>query len=446
MEKLDILDREKFVNDLLCMIENISDNKSSTCFALNGEWGCGKSFVLDMFDEKLEQKSDNKYFVIRYNCWKNDYYVEPLEAIATKMVKLIEEKIEALSSDKRKRENFSNIKGAAITVLNDVIKSRTGINAIKTYRVFKGEEDNIGGNEKQGYDYYIALDGAIDKLREALSGLALEQTVIIIVDELDRCLPEYAIKVLERLHHLTEEVKNIITIVAIDKKQLMSSVKHAFGFEHPEKYLEKFIHFEIKLDNGVASDKILEKYKTYLDLFDKEVFPFEDSVEEYFKEIFRGIGARTQEQIIQKAMLVHKLLFADRKDYSFMCMELLLVAVAFVYYENADSFKRVLGVRNLNPDFEFPTSKNKSSLVNFFEEKIQKLISLRILCQSIRPNVYVITGIGLYSAIIYMWDLLYAENANNAIVVESRCQTVYDVVTKNQEDLKKFNEMIQMMR
>lgn len=56
------------MDDLLRVMENISDNKASTCFALNGAWGSGKSFVLDMFEEKLgqiqsEETSTDKYFI-----------------------------------------------------------------------------------------------------------------------------------------------------------------------------------------------------------------------------------------------------------------------------------------------------------------------------------------------------------------------------------------------
>ena len=66
MDKLDILQRDEFVKQLERMIENISANKSSTCFAINGKWGCGKTFVLDMLQEKLEAKqneetADNRY-------------------------------------------------------------------------------------------------------------------------------------------------------------------------------------------------------------------------------------------------------------------------------------------------------------------------------------------------------------------------------------------------
>ena len=48
MDKLDILNRDEFVEQLVRLVENISENKTSTCFAINGAWGSGKSFVLDM--------------------------------------------------------------------------------------------------------------------------------------------------------------------------------------------------------------------------------------------------------------------------------------------------------------------------------------------------------------------------------------------------------------
>ena len=48
MDKLDILNRDKFVEQLVRLVENISDNKTSTCFAIDGKWGTGKSFVLRM--------------------------------------------------------------------------------------------------------------------------------------------------------------------------------------------------------------------------------------------------------------------------------------------------------------------------------------------------------------------------------------------------------------
>ena len=64
MDKLDILQRDEFVKQLERMIENISENKVSTCFAINGKWGSGKTFVLDMLQERLEENKANKLLII----------------------------------------------------------------------------------------------------------------------------------------------------------------------------------------------------------------------------------------------------------------------------------------------------------------------------------------------------------------------------------------------
>ena len=68
MDKLDVLNRDTFVEQLVRLMNNLSDNKSSTCFAINGAWGCGKSFLLDIFEERLgeiqsENTSKDKYLL-----------------------------------------------------------------------------------------------------------------------------------------------------------------------------------------------------------------------------------------------------------------------------------------------------------------------------------------------------------------------------------------------
>lgn len=455
MNKIDILNRDKFVDDLLRIMENISDNKASTCFALNGIWGSGKSFVLDIFEEKLgqiqsEETFTDKYFIIRYNSWQYDYYEEPLVAIVATMISTIEEKTKLFPDCKEKREILGMLKAAGVSLLslgNAVVKEKTGMDFQKAYEtVLKGKKDGAEAYEKiHEYDVYFGFNKVMDELIALLQELAEKYTVVIIVDELDRCLPEYAIKILERLHHLTENNNNTIMIITVDKKQLMSSVKQIFGFESPEKYLEKFFNFEIKLDYGMPSEKIVEKYAAYIDLFDKEIFPFDDSLEECLQNIFKDIDIRTQEQIIKKVMLTHKLLYIDKKDYSFMCMELILAVMLFIYNEDAKFLEETVDMDNLEGVFTSSKGKSELTFLNFFKEKFEQISFKSGHTFKDEPRSYVLPSkSSLYGAIIFTWYWMHGKNKNT--VIQHTKGDSYEVISKNYEELKKFVETINMMR
>lgn len=455
MSEIDILNREEFVESLFNLTENISNNQSSICFALNGEWGIGKSFVLNMFEEKLDsvqspETCNNKYFVIRYNSWKYDYYNEPLVAIVATMISTIEDKTKLFPESERKQEILGMLKAIGVSLLsigNNVIREKTGLDFQKAYQVVsKGKNDGNDTYAKEhNYDVYFGFNKVLDKLVKLIQSLEEMYTVVIIVDELDRCIPEYAVKVLERLHHLIEQTNNTITIISIDKKQLMSSVKQIFGFDNPEKYLEKFFSFEIKLDYGKRSAKIVEKYSSYIELFDKEKFQFDDSIEECLQNIFNEIDIRTQEQIISKVMLAHKLLYKDKKDYSFMCMELILGVIVFVYNENEGFFKKTVNLECLEKVFLSLDRKTIPSFANFFTEKFKHIrFETRREFRDELLSYILCTKNSLYGAILYTWYWLH--EIDSYTIIKHFMGDSYTVISKNHEDLKKFIETIKMMR
>ena len=210
MNKLDILNRGDFIERLLKLIENISSNKSSTSFAINGTWGCGKSFVLELFQERLEQIQSEethteKYFVVRYNSWKFDYYEEPLVAIVSTMIAAIEEKTKLFPDSKEKSEMLGMLKAtgvALLSIVNGAVKEKTGLDFQRAYGIIKsGEKEGAAAYESEhDYDVYFGFNKMIAKLAELLEGISRDYTIVFIVDELDRCIPEYAVKVLSLIH------------------------------------------------------------------------------------------------------------------------------------------------------------------------------------------------------------------------------------------------------
>lgn len=80
---------------------------------------------------------------------------------------------------------------------------------------------------------------------------------------------------------------------------------------------------------------------------------FDESVEECMQNIFKDIDIRTQEQIVKKVMLTHKLLYSDKKDYSFMCMELILAVMLFVYNDGVGFLQKTIDMHNFENVFTF---------------------------------------------------------------------------------------------
>lgn len=348
-EKIDILNRERFINRVLELTYKISENEGNMTFAINGEWGCGKTFVLEKIQEKLEKNKN--FLVIPYNCWKYDYYEEPLIAIVAALIDFCESKkvIDKETIIALKRIIVTLIEVAVPTTAAAIIDYRAGVIAavINVFVAAWGRIKNFLNKTKDDienahkYDNYYNFNKVLSELQEQLRKLSKEHTIVFFVDELDRCLPEYTVKVLERLHHVSEDVPNMITILALDKKRLKHTVGSIFGYRSADNYLKKFIRCELSLDNGIQnSQKFFDKFSKFYDKFDASKYQGldENKTEQFLKIVFQSIDIRSQELIIEKASIVHDLSFGTEKpDLTVMYMEL-FYSVLWYHYKTKSIF------------------------------------------------------------------------------------------------------------
>lgn len=50
---IDYLQRKQNIENITTVIDNLSRLKTSSTFAIDGQWGCGKTFLLDLLEEEL---------------------------------------------------------------------------------------------------------------------------------------------------------------------------------------------------------------------------------------------------------------------------------------------------------------------------------------------------------------------------------------------------------
>ena len=138
--KRDLLNRDRYNDFLINLVDLLSKDGESHSFAIDGKWGNGKSWVLDKFERRLQGISEDddletakgNYFVFHYNAWENDFYDEPLVAILS----IIINKLNALN----KSENFvKGLKKEAVDIckstLNKLTETLTGVNIFNIFKV-----------------------------------------------------------------------------------------------------------------------------------------------------------------------------------------------------------------------------------------------------------------------------------------------------------------------
>lgn len=286
----DILERLAYRVDAVSAEENV-------CVSLNGAWGSGKTFILEKFESKLRgDNNKDKYLVVKYDAWKNNFYSDPLIAILfcifdelegqvrhgetkrahrnqkkqaeksqtgeekdcqndnvqkNKVKKLIKKVIKEISNntvdiasllcDKiGKLNGWASIVAVTAEIIKSIIKQAT-------YKTLDHEK----------FDDFKSYQSLLNEAKGTLNALTSQKNkyrkkLVILVDEIDRCLPSEQMLILERLHHLFD-IKNCAVIVALNEAAVVNGYNKQFiengteQFSDGNMYLRKFFDYEVKV-------------------------------------------------------------------------------------------------------------------------------------------------------------------------------------------------------
>lgn len=248
--------RNQYIATFLEMLDNVDDN--FTIF-INGDWGTGKTFLVKQIytlltyynkyisDEVIKYKSQletilqrenfkdlklEKNFVpIYYNAWNNDSHIDPINSLIFNIIK--EHNI--LKDYQKETADVIDKIASVLDVAN--IWSNGSIKELVS--TFKG---------KDTIPEITTMENLKDTLNLLLDKLLVEHgdKLVIFIDELDRCNPIYAIKLLERIKHFFDH-ENIIFIFSVNVNELTNTISNYYGQNFDShRYLNKF--FDISID------------------------------------------------------------------------------------------------------------------------------------------------------------------------------------------------------
>lgn len=257
----DIFGRDQFSGGLLNLFESSDD---PLVVALDEKWGTGKT----VFARRLEKRAEREGFkAVYFDAFKRDYDPDVFIALSAELLATIP----ANARDKPSLRESAKAVGKTIgkLALKGGIRLLTAgaINAADVGDAAEEAANEIGNLAEAELDALIdrrldsarLADGAFKQFKASLETLATtpreenqetessqeSKPLLFIVDELDRCRPDYALSVLETIKHFFS-VRNVHFLLVCDIDQLVAAVNHRYGIEgHGYTYLEKFIDVRV---------------------------------------------------------------------------------------------------------------------------------------------------------------------------------------------------------
>lgn len=262
----DKIGRQDIVDKICGLVDSLQKDQNF-CLSINGAWGSGKSFVLQMIEETLSKKQE--YVIVKYDAWANSFYADPLIAILSCIIDGVDNKLYLVEQYDKKIKNAAKTTESTLAKISSKIKTlKEVVNGI--IAIIKNFHNPIDTEVTSAFKSYQTL---LKETKEVLNEITQKgeyrekQTkLIILVDEIDRCLPDEQLKILERLHHLFD-VKNCSVIVAMNQECIAKTVNTIYGIDGYE-YLRKFFTFTYKLETS-ASEYLKNLLVDFVNKFNK---------------------------------------------------------------------------------------------------------------------------------------------------------------------------------
>lgn len=254
--KLDRGDYGKFLKNYL------AGEQDGFVLNLNGAWGTGKTEFLRRLYTLFVTEGHPTIYI---DAWESDFSEMPLSVVSSELLNQLSVINEGIGTELGKVGEFLGkaVKGAIIGgagLLSKHLLDDAGAGSEMAKALFEKSPNDFLDSVKKEHAEQIE---AIKSIRIELGNLAeviqknysKQLPVVVLIDELDRCRPSYAIEMLEVIKHFFT-TKHFVFVVATDTRQLRESIKSVYGSSFDSTtYLKRFFNREARLE-----EPRLEKY------------------------------------------------------------------------------------------------------------------------------------------------------------------------------------------
>ena len=328
--EIDIPEDDPFRNDLLSreepaeVLTHLVGSIEGPCvLAVDAPWGAGKTTFLHLWAPHLR---NNGFPVVDFNAWQTDHSGDPFIALSSELTEGLRGFMDAAG------RTVEEIKAAATEVLRHAIPGFIRFATAGALDIDKLSEKEIGrflasyasdrlARHRAGQQSMEKFKVTLRDTAKDVSRSKCDRPLIVMIDDLDRCRPTYAVELLEVAKHLFA-VHGVIFVLAVNRSELAHSIRALYGDEfNADGYLHRFFDVDFRLPDPERRpfiDAMLDSMQIDAHVQrtrDREAHVEEQNVRKLLTRFLGGsdISLREIAQTIHRLGLVFASLRADHK-------------------------------------------------------------------------------------------------------------------------------------
>ena len=342
--------REEEIQAIRKIIEKSEDlftDDVAKAIAINSPWGTGKTKFIDSLIEDL--KNDNNIKVIKFNAWESDYFEHPILPLTKSIVTSIRNSSNTNDGLKGRIDDFLEVEGnwkalvGIAKIISNSFLGKVKLDTVKEVAEFiynenisdtKKLEKQINRLNNVQYD----LIASIRNFFSAISASIENGKIVVLIDELDRCRPNFAIELLEVVKHLYSPSKNIIFIFSVDMEQIKHSIATIYGVNMDSYgYLRRFFTYILDLPEIPLDSYIELKYNEII----KDKVSSSGNIKILIDELFNKVPGKEKLTINPRAPLyrIYRELNLSLRDLDIIIQNTILFLTITKYRGEIDNTK-----------------------------------------------------------------------------------------------------------
>ena len=205
--------------------------------AIDGHWGTGKSTFLALWAAYLRREGIK---VVQFNAWKA-FEADPLDILTREILRQVGIPDSEQKPPHKRLLAFLDRYAPVVAQGSRLVSSlQPELEGVSQVLDMIPNITKLGSGCADENESKIESPEAFAALLSSAAKTWSERPVVVMIDELDRCSPEYAVEMLQLLEHVFH-AEQVVFVVAVNRSELIQSIKSFYGRGfNAEGYLERF--------------------------------------------------------------------------------------------------------------------------------------------------------------------------------------------------------------